>query len=84
MVVIDFLGIHAEEFGPEVNKTVLESRIKSACSKTTVLPSDEDIKILREYLDEKRIEAFNSLQKKVFINCLAATVRDNFTVNPII
>ncbi|XP_077280471.1 uncharacterized protein LOC143907508 isoform X2 [Temnothorax americanus] len=61
--VKDFLKLLTVDITTSVNRTVIETQSIQRRHKKVNLPSVEDIKKLYSYLEEKRVEAFNALQK---------------------
>ncbi|XP_066597120.1 uncharacterized protein [Prorops nasuta] len=58
----NFLKLFEEDFGINVNKTVEETQMQNKRRKKIVLPSNEDIKKLREHLKHIRDEAYKKLK----------------------
>lgn len=60
----NFLKLFTQEINININRTVSESQLQMKRRKYTLLPNTEDIKLLHSYLNQKRKEAFDSLQER--------------------
>ena len=64
----DFLKLHEEDYGPNVNRIVTKTQIRNDCKKRTILPTDSDIKKLYNYLQQERRTSFVNLKEQVSKN----------------
>ncbi|XP_043275885.1 uncharacterized protein [Venturia canescens] len=62
--VEDFLKLMAEGFGTSINRAVAETQAQNNRRKKVVLPLDEDIKKLDNFIKSERTKYFNELKEK--------------------